>query len=566
VTPRWPFLLLATVAIGGGVVTGTDITGGAERPSVADPATEVVTPSRSARTVDEAEARADEASDAHEPLATPVAQGDHALSSTWYCAAGTAYGDGSAEHTVVVANPTDTEATGTLTVYPGDLAPPRPDDGVPASADADEAAPTTTTTTTTTTAPEAGHTGDDADDPQLVHRDFTVAPRSRATFRLADLVDAQLASATVEADSGGVTVEHQVESPVGSDAAPCASAASPTWYFAWGATSRDARELLVLFNPFPSDVIVDAVFSTEGGVREPLRWQGFTVPARSVVGVDVGDDVTRRQQVSAALRARSGRLVVDRLQVFDGTGETAGVSVALGQTAPGHDWLFSHGRVGDGVDERIVLYNPGKTAAEVEVQVEAVDSARRPPQPFGIVVRPGRYEVVDYADEARVEQGVTHGTAVRSRNGVPVVAERVMTYDGPPASAAGPPRREVSITSPSPVASTEWSFPAAGGDDVLRYTVMNPSAEPARVSLTLYAGGEAVDVPDLAGVTVAPGERATLELPAEVLVAAGADGTVVIHADVPVTAERIVIRDDVPTAIGPGIPVGRGTVSLSDVP
>jgi hypothetical protein len=244
------------------------------------------------------------------------------------------------------------------------------------------------------------------------------------------------------------------------------------------------------------------------------------------------------------------------------------VSVALGQTAPGHDWLFSHGRVGDGVDERIVLYNPGDTAADVEVSVEAVDSAERQPEPFGVVVRPGRYEVLDYGDEARVEPGVTHGTAVRSRNGVPVVAERVMTYDRPPAAPSGPPRRDLSITAPSPVASTEWSFPAAGGDDeLLRYAVMNPAPDrPARVSLTLYAGGEPVDVPDLEPVTVAPGERATLELPAEALAQAGADATVVIRADGPVTAERIVIRDDLATTIGPGIPVGDGTVALDDVP
>ncbi|HEV7763207.1 MAG TPA: DUF5719 family protein, partial [Acidimicrobiales bacterium] len=543
VTPRLPFLVLATVAVGSGVLVGADLTGGAERPSVARAPIEAAA----------ASAGDDPAGAEHEPLNTPEAQGDHALSSTWYCAAGTAYGDGSAEHTVVVANPTDAEVAGTLTVYPGDVAPPRPgplDD--PAAAEA----------TTTTTAPELPDAG-------RVQEDFSVPARSRVEYRLSDLVTAQLASATVEADSGGVTVEHQVDSPVGSDVAPCASAASPTWYFAWGATSRDARELLVLFNPFPSDVIVDAVFSTEGGVREPLRWQGLTVPARSVVGVDVGDDVTRREQVSATLRARSGRLIVDRLQVFDGSGDTAGVSVALGQTAPGHDWLFSHGRVGDGVDERIVLYNPGRTTAEVEVSVEAVDSAKRPPQPFGVVVRPGRYEVVDYADESRVEPGVTHGTAVRSSNGVPVVAERVMTYDGPPARASGPARRELSITPPTAVAATEWSFPAAGGaeDEVLRYTVMNPAPDrPARVSLTLFAGGRAVDVPDLSGVTVAPGERVTLELPADALAPVGPDGTVVIHADGPVTAERIVLRDGLPTTIGPGIPVGPGTVALDDVP
>jgi hypothetical protein len=525
VTPRWPFLVVATVAVGSGVLVGADLTGGAERPSVA-----------------RAPAEAEPVGAEGELLTTPEAQGDHALSSTWYCAAGTAYGDGAAEHTVVVANPTDAEVTGTLTVYPGDVAPPLPGPDHPAPVE-------------TTVAP-------DEPDAEQVQEDFSVPARSRVEYRLSDLVTAQLASATVEADSGGVTVEHQVDSTVGSDVAPCASAASPTWYFAWGTTSRDARELLVLFNPFPGDVIVDAVFSTEGGVREPLRWQGLTVPARSVVGVDVGDDVTRREQVSATVRARSGRLIVDRLQVFDGSGDTAGVSVALGQTAPGHDWLFSHGRVGDGVDERIVLYNPGRNAAEVEVSVEAVDSAERPPQPFGVVVRPGRYEVVDYADESRVEPGVTHGTAVRSSNGVPVVAERVMTYDGPD-------RREVSITPPTPVAATEWSFPAAGGadDEVLRYTVMNPAPDrPARVSLTLFAGGRAVDVPDLSAVTVAPGERVTLELPADALAPVGPDGTVVIHADGPVTAERIVLRDGLPTTIGPGIPVGPGTVALDDVP
>jgi hypothetical protein len=530
---------LGSAAVATGVLAGADLTGGAARPSVAK----------------------DETAQ-HELLATPAALGDQALSSTWYCAAGTSYGDGSAEHTVVVANPTGDEVHGTLTVYAGVVAPPTPR---PEETTASTTTTSTTTASTTTTAPA---TDDDAQDPDLVHHDFSVPARSRASFRLSDLVHAQLASALVEADSGGVTVEHQVESPVGSDVAPCASSASPTWYFAWGATSRDARELLVLFNPFPSDVVVDAVFSTEGGVREPLRWQGFTVPARSTVGVDVGDDVTRREQVSATLRARSGQLVVDRLQLFDGTGETGGVSVALGQTVPGHDYLFSHGRVGDGVDERIVLYNPGEKAAEVAVSVEAVDSAERQPEPFGVVVRPGRYEIVDYGDEERVAQGVTHGTSVRSSNGVPVVAERVMTYDRPADKPHEPPRRDLSITAPSPVASREWSFPAAGDpDEELRYAVMNPAPDrPARVTLTLYSGGRPVDIPDLAPVTVAPGQRATLELPPEALADAGDDATVVIRSDDPVTAERIVVRDNLATTIGPGIPVGPHTVPLPDVP
>ena len=90
-------------------------------------------------------------------------------------------------------------------------------------------------------------------------------PRSRVEVRLGDVVAAPLAAAVVEAAGPGVAVEHRVSGPYGSDVAPCASFAAPTWHFAWGSTTRDARELVVLFNPFPSPATVDAIFTTEDG-------------------------------------------------------------------------------------------------------------------------------------------------------------------------------------------------------------------------------------------------------------------------------------------------------------
>lgn len=441
-------------------------------------------------------------------LAAPVARTE-ALSSTWYCAGGTAHDGGMADHTVVVANPTATELGGVLTMYPGRVQGRPPVDSVP------------------------------------VERPFTVPAHDQVSFRLATLRSAPLASALVEMEGGGAVVEHRVVGPHGEDVGPCASGAASSWHFAWGTTSRDAREMLVLFNPFPSDVTVDATFSTEAGVREPLRWQGLTVPARSVVGVDVADDVTRHGQVAASVRARGGRLVVDRIQVLDGSVGPEGLSVTLGQPTGAEEWVFAQGRVDQRSAEQIVLYNPGEKSAEVGVSVQGSDASQATPQPFGVVVRPGRFEIVDYGAEARVPRDVAHSTVVRSRNGVPVVAERVLAVDG--GLSAGPGAL---------FGSSSWGFPSIGAtpERVVSFAVANPDVDRAtRVSLTVYGDGRQTQPGALQSVEVPAGGRVELAVPVAGL-PAGAGG--VVEAEAPVVVERTFVERGLAVEATPGIPMG----------
>ncbi|HEY2998820.1 MAG TPA: DUF5719 family protein, partial [Acidimicrobiales bacterium] len=253
-------------------------------------------------------------------LLMPAVRPAGAGSSTWYCAAGTAVGDGIADHRVVVVNGSDEDRTATLTIVPGDVSR--------ADGAGDEA--TTTTSTSTTTRPA-----------RTVTETVPVPAGERVDVRLGDLVGAPLAAAVVEVDGGGVAIQHAVRGAHGADLGPCATAAAPAWHLAWGATTRDARDLVVLFNPFPSAATVDGTFVTEDGPREPVRFQGFPVPARSVVGVDLGDDVTRSKQVAATFTARTGRIVVERVQQFDGTLGTEGLSLDLGVPAVAPTWVFA---------------------------------------------------------------------------------------------------------------------------------------------------------------------------------------------------------------------------------
>ena len=425
----------------------------------------------------------------------PAAAPESAGSSTWYCAAGTAVADGAADHVVVMVNPGPASRHAVLTVYPGDVAAPaRPADPV--------------------------------------SRDVDLPAGGRVEVRLADIVDSPLAAALVEVDGGAVAVEHEVTGPSGGDVAPCATAAAATWHFAWGETSRDARETVVLFNPFPTEATVEATFATEDGGREPVRFQGFPVPARSVVGVDLGEDVTRSDQVSATFRVRGGRIIAERLQDFDGTLGRGGLSLALGVPEAAVTWVFADGEASaptpeaaapeaaspasstttttgsddddpeseSGSDEeegttaeKIVVYNPGDERAEVAVSVLPTTEEPGPlPQPFGLSVGPGGYEVVDYGAEDRIVAGVSHATVVRVTAGDGVVVERVTT-DGDAEVTAAPGAR---------FADRIWTFPTTvGGDAAATLVVFNPDPERAvRATLRPAVDGagplaEPVDVP-----------------------------------------------------------------------
>jgi len=491
------------------------------------------------------------------PAVAPASRG----SSTWYCAAGTAVPDGEADHTVVMANAGDEPAAATLDVVPGDVRRP----GTPVSPLPDAAT-----------------------------RPVTIAPRSRVEVRLGDVVAAPLAAAVVEVDGPGVAVEHRVSGPHGADVAPCASFAAPAWHFAWGSTTRDARELVVLFNPFPSPATVDATFTTEDGPREPVRLQGFPVPARSVVGIDVGDDVTRSEQVAATFRARSGRVVAERVERLDGSLGYEGLSLGLGAPGAAGRWAFADGvasapspevpAAGGGNEnaaatttttapattttavrepeqptatERIVVYNPGDERARVTVELRPTpgsgEDAGPLPPPFRLTVGPGGYEVVDYGAQPRVVAGQPHATVVRSTNGVAVVAERV-TVDTGPRRRSGTVPGEITASPGSPYGAEQWAFPtlALGDDGTTTFSVFNPDPDRAvRVEVAALTGAAGST-----GATVAqapPGGR--VAVPFDAGMAAGAAG-VVVRASAPVVAERTVQRaDGLREAQGAGLPL-----------
>lgn len=461
-----------------------------------------------------------------------------ALDSTWFCA-GQTVGDGTAaDGTIVIANVGDETATGRLDVVT---------DGGDQLADGDG-------------------------------QPLEIPPQTTERIRLADLLEADWASAQVTLDRGDVAVEHEVEGPQGRDAAPCHSAAADRWYLPSGATTRDARYYLAVYNPTTVAATVDMEFATVEGPRQPGDLQGIPVGPRSMVAVNVAAAVTVRDLIAATVTARRGQIVVDRIQTFDGRGASSteeeaaeetyrrtGLTVTPAVPAARPTWTFPAGvravartSAGDpagGVHEVVYVFNPG--AREVDVSVDiALDDPRRNGRldPIPLTVASGEVATFDVDATPGVPEDVRHSITVSTEGGRSVVVERALIAEGETDYVG------VATGTGSPVAARRWVFAAGGRSDDLdavRIALVNPGDEAVDVELVAFGDGERSAIELDEAVTLDPGGRR------EVVVEGLPEGrgSIEVTSSGPVVAERRILA----TRDGDGEP-GLGASAALGIP
>ncbi|MBX3287570.1 MAG: hypothetical protein KF703_19645 [Actinobacteria bacterium] len=469
----------------------------------------------------------------------PVASRADALSTAWYCAGGSAQGPGGpAELSVVIANAESEGTTAEVTAVGSEGG----------------------RATTTVAVPADG----------------------RVRVVAADLLTDAWVGLTVEVLGGRATVEREVEGPLGFDASPCSANAATRWYVPSGSTVRGAQLDLVLYNPFPDDTSVDITFATDQGIRSPRALKGFAIPGRSLRVVPQDALPSRRPEVAATISARTGRLVVDRVQRYDGTGDAVpgtgadpvatpapvGLASTAAVPARADRWIIPDAMVVEGARTQVAVHNPGTRTARVDVVIAHEDPARYPEvEPVQLTVRPRSEEVVDVTQVVGITPRAPFTVDVRSLDGVTITAELLSfgalapADDAAPAEDAPPPGDEAeaggeaeageaevapaeavpgfAVVPGAPVGATTWFLASRGGS--LRRSaavvVANPGSAPVAVRVTELTDGRRDDVAG-ASVTLAPGDRRVLDL------STGA------------TSSALLVRADGPVVVGHSL-VGR---------
>ncbi|MGN6695252.1 MAG: DUF5719 family protein [Aquihabitans sp.] len=437
----------------------------------------------------------------------PAVSAADAISSTWFCAGGTATGEGGiAEMTLVLANDAPRGAKAEVTVM--------------------------------------GEAGKEATEK------VDVPAHGRARVDASKLLEGEWIGAVVEVQGGRVAVDREVTGPSGYDSAACSSTAGDHWFVASGATNREAEEYLSIFNPFPDAASVSISFATDTGPRTPRSLRALSIPGRSVRTIRLNDTITNRSAVAATVVARSGRVVVDRVQTYGGCGDAIG---AMGIAYPPQGlvstpaspvraprWILPGIRVSEGVVNQIAVYNPGSQTAEVDVVFTPEQPKLNPEiEPAALTIRPREQVVITLDDLPGMLPDTDLWVDVRSLDGVPVVAER-LSFFGEDA-----PRQGATATLGSPIAATDWMVPQGGATKARATTVQvaNPGDRSAEVTIITLSGGDRAVL--RSGITIPPGDRRSLDLEG-----AGSGATVIVHSSRPV-----VVASSISLAEGPGISV-----------
>jgi hypothetical protein len=280
------------------------------------------------------------------------------------------------------------------------------------------------------------------------------------------------------------------------------------------------------------------------------------VPGGQLRVLDISASVPRIEQLAATVFSRSGRVIVDRLQSFDGSepSHPSGLAATLGAPGPAEVWTFAEGEVGEGLSEVFTLMNPSDEIADARLEV-ALDNPNTngavDPIPVSVPAR-GFAQVV-MNDQNRVPANVAHSVTVRSINGIGVVAERSIR------GAAPAPRRGYAPALGAPLVATRWLLAdgrAIPGQVAEFVTVVNPATDAiAHLRFTAMAHGQLLAIDGLQDVEVAPGGRLSVELGQHVN---RPDLPVIVEADVAVVVERgLYAADGSSISLACGIPLSE---------
>jgi Family of unknown function (DUF5719) len=410
----------------------------------------------------------------------PAAAPDSALSSTWFCAGATVAPAKVADGTLVVANATAEARHGTVTLIPSQGQP--------------------------------------------VIDSIDVGPYGRSQLAESATGPAPFVGAIVDMDGGGVAVEQTVSGTEGSAAAACATTGSDHAYFAEGTTQENSNLLLSLLNPYPDDAIVDLTFVTEQGPEAPADFQGIVVPARSLIGIDVGTHLRRRARLATTVSARAGRIVAWKTQVVNpmpaipvptdpsqqavtppAVPRVPGLSLVLGAASPGTVWWWPDGLAAAGLTERYQIYNPGTAEADVSLSVPLDQGSA---EPFRLKIAPHDTATVVTNTESRIPKGVAHAAILTSTNGVGVVAERTVDA-GKPSSRSG----RLDLLG-ARVSARRWVLPAGSvGADLDEWIIVfNPGRVATTFSIVALADGSLADISGLSGLSLPAGGRLAVQI------------------------------------------------------
>lgn len=340
----------------------------------------------------------------------------------------------------------------------------------------------------------------------------TVAPNSRMTIRVNDIVSGKDVSARVTADVDIVCERSMYwgNKLEGTDSIGIQSP-SYTWYLAEGSTDYGFETFLLIQNPNAAATTVSVTYMTKSG---PVGKAPFTLDGNSRFSINVADDLGADDMSFEVVADR--RVIAERSMYWDGR---RGGHDSIGTTLPAQRWFLAEGSTDWGYTEYVLLENPGDAPANVTLTYMT---------PAGPVVQPAMSIPAGTRVTVRVnDQLPGKDVSVQAVADTGIVVERSMYWNNGTGKGG---HNEIGVPQPRQQCflaegSTDWGF-----DEWI--LVQNPNATPANIGVDYMT--DAGPVPRN-GFVLAANSRVSIHVNADV---PGVDTSARVYSNRPIIAER----------------------------
>ena len=400
------------------------------------------------------------------PGTPAIVRNDLSVTSTWFCAGTSAAGEsenGTYGGEIVISNPRETPVSGLLTLLTSEQDPIT----------------------------------------QVINAD----PRSQLVIDINSLVSAPYASAYVELNDSGASVEQRALHPAGVAVSPCANRTSDQWYFADGFSAESSDFRLILTNPYMSPAIVNIEVATEDGQLTPTNLEGFVVPSQSIRVLNIPESGFRDEEILAiSVVAKTGRIVAAKDQHYLGAGRLGHV-LTLGSPSTSDQWWFADGEKGAGISETYMIFNPTDQDVTADVVILGVDPTVALIEPTTLTIPAHDVVPFDVSAIVGLPDGL-HGGVVSGQSVGQLVVERILTK--PAGSSAA---TTAVLGAQRGFQSTRWSVATSTTfaiEDVL--TILNTSPNDGVVTVYSVGPGGEEPVPGLSDIPIAANGLISIDL------------------------------------------------------
>lgn len=224
---------------------------------------------------------------------------------------------------------------------------------------------------------------------------LVVPRRSRVTIPVNDQLDRRaVLAAHVEVRSGRVVAEssqvhNTADGRKGIAASLGVTRGAGVWTFPYGDAKPGIQDAIAIANFGTTPARVSLETRLPGVIT--LSPRQLNVPAQTVVVANAAERVPLGTGFSTVIRVLSGGPVVaEQLAAFKAPARTTGIAAALGVPQPARWWAFAAGRV-TAADDELIVDNPGRRAARLDVEVLSGGNRIRPPALQHLAVPAGKH-------------------------------------------------------------------------------------------------------------------------------------------------------------------------------